>query len=498
MSGHTSTHSQGSTCSMRAPTGSAVTWRASLLALTVLAAGCGTLAPDYRQPAAPIAEAWKPGSDTPRPDAAGTAVATPAPEIAWRDFFLDARLRDVVGQALENNRDLRVAALNIERARAQYGIQRANLFPALSATAGATRARTAADTAASGRSATQDAFSAGVGIASWEIDLFGRLRSLNDAALQTFFSTADTRRSVQIALVADVANAWLSLAADQRRLRLAQDTLQAQQASYDLTRQAKDIGSESGLTLAQARTTVDSARSDVAGFTRQVAQDRNALTLLVGATVADALLPNPAGEPAAPASVLLAVPAGLPSDLLQNRPDVLAAEHTLQGAYANIGAARAAFFPRISLTAQAGSASRDLDRLFGSNNGTWSFAPQIVVPIFTAGALRASLDVAQLTRDINVAQYDKTLQTAFREVSDALDARANLGEQLDAQRSLYDASSTVLRLSQARYRTGIDSYLDVLVAQRSFYTAGQTLISLQLAEQSNRIALYKVMGGGWN
>ncbi len=472
--------------------------RLGLLTGALLAAGCGSLAPPHERPAAPVAAAWKPSAAVARPDAGAAATAVPAPDLAWQDFFLDPRLREVVGRALATNRDLRVAALNIERARAQYGIQRAALLPAVNATGGATRARTAADTAASGRSATLNTLSAGVGFANWEIDLFGRLQNLNDAALQTFFSTADTRRSVQIALVADVANAWLALAADQRRLQLAQETLRVQQASYDLTRQAKEIGSESGLTLAQARTTVESARTDVAGFSRQVAQDRNALELLVGAPVPDALLPVATPEPPPAAALLLAVPAGLPSDLLQNRPDVLAAEHTLQAAAANIGAARAAFFPRITLTAQAGTASRELDRLFAGGNGTWSFAPQIVLPIFTAGALRASLDVAEITRDINVAQYEKTLQTAFREVADALDARANLGEQLAAQAALLDASATVLRLSQARYRTGIDSFLDVLVAQRSYYAASQTLISLQLAEQTNRIALYKVMGGGWN
>jgi multidrug efflux system outer membrane protein len=301
---------------------------------------------------------------------------------------------------------------------------------------------------------------------------------------------------VQISLLSDVANAWLTLAADQRRLRLAQDTLRSQQASYDLTAKARDIGNESGLTLAQARTTVDSARSDVAAYSRAIAQDRNLLVLLVGSAVPDTLLPAPE-EGLKPVTPLVSVPEGLPSTLLQNRPDVLAAEHTLQAANASIGAARAAFFPRIVLTGSAGSGSRELSSLFGSGNGTWTFAPQIVLPIFSAGALRASLDVARLTRDINVAQYDRTVQVAFREVSDALDARATLGEQLDAQRSLRDASATAYRLSQERYRTGIDSYLDTLVTQRAFYAAGQTLITLELAEQANRLALYKTMGGGW-
>ncbi|WP_198971322.1 efflux transporter outer membrane subunit [Xylophilus sp. ASV27] len=464
-------------------------------ACTILA-GCGSLAPEYRRPPAPLPAAWKPAVAERSSDAA-QGTGTPAAELDWRGFFLDARLRQVLALALERNRDLRVAALNIERARAQYGIQRANLFPAVNATAAGSRTGAAADTAASGRASTLNQFNVGVGFASYEIDFFGRLRNLDDAALETFFATAETRRSAQISLVADVANAWLTLAADQRRLRLAQETLQSQQASYELTRQAHALGSESGLTLAQSRTTVDAARSDVAAYKRQVAQDANALALLAGGPVPDALLPS-ADDPAAPAAALVAVPQGLPSELLQNRPDVLAAEHTLQAANASIGAARAAFFPRISLTASAGSASRDLDRLFASGNGTWSFAPQIVLPIFSAGALAASLDVARITRDINVAQYEKTLQTAFREVSDALDARATLGEQLDAQRSLREASETALRLSRARFRTGLDSYLDVLVSERAFYAAGQNLITLQLAEQANRITLYKTLGGGWN
>jgi len=464
--------------------------RCLLLVAALVLGGCVNLAPQYARPGAPIPEGWKPGVQ-PVID----AVATPAPALAWQDFFLDDRLRQVVALALDNNRDLRVAALNIERARAQYGVQRANLFPTVSATGGASRGRTAGDLVATGRPITQNQLTATVGFAAYELDLFGRIANLNEASLQAYLSLAETRRSVQISLLSDVANAWLTLAADQRRLRLAQDTLRSQQASYDLTARAREIGAESGLTLAQARTTVDSARSDVAAYTRAAAQDRNALTLLVGASVPPELLPAE-DEALKTVTPLVTVPEGLPSELLQARPDVLAAERTLQAASANIGAARAAFFPRISLTASAGSGSRELSRLFEGGNDTWSFAPQIVIPIFSAGALQASLDVTRLSRDINVAQYDKTVQTAFREVSDALDARATLGEQLDAQRSLRDASATAYRLSQERYRTGIDSYLDTLVTQRAFYAAGQTLITLELAEQANRLTLYKTMGGG--
>ncbi|KAF1049998.1 efflux transporter outer membrane subunit [Xylophilus sp.] len=477
--------------------------RHSALALAALAAllalaGCTNLAPDYARPAVPLPAAWPAGS-APAPASATPAVA----DLAVDDFLRDERLRGTVRLALDNNRDLRVAAFNIDRARAQYGIQRAALFPAVSATGAVTRARTAADTTTTGRSTTTNTFSAGVGFSSWEIDFFNRVGNLTDAALETYFSTADTQRSTRLALVADTATAWLTLAADQRRLQLARDTLKSQQATYDLTSRAHAVGAESGLTLAQTRATAESARADVASYSRAVAQDRNALALLVGAQVPDALLPvAPAanGDPAAPlpeAAALVGVPDGLPSDVLVNRPDVLAAEHTLRGAFASIGAARAAFFPRITLTTQAGGASRDLDRLFAGDNRAWSFAPQIVLPIFTAGQLQASLDVARITRDINVAQYEKTLQTAFREVADALAARATLGEQLDAQRALLAADVTAFSLSQSRWRTGVDSYLDVQVNQRALYTAGQALITLQLAEQANRITLYKVLGGGW-
>jgi multidrug efflux system outer membrane protein len=285
------------------------------------------------------------------------------------------------------------------------------------------------------------------------------------------------------------------------RLQLAQDTLASQQRSYALTGRMHALGASSALTLSQAQTTVDSARVDVASYTAQVALDRNALDLLAGASVPDALLPAAdttlAATPAATsASALVGVPAGLPSALLQQRPDVLAAEHTLQGANADIGAARAAFFPSISLTASAGSSSTALSGLFKGGNDAWSFAPSLSLPIFNAGGNRASLDAARAQREIDLATYEKTLQTAFREVADALATRASLGEQLAAQQSLVDATQKSFTLSNALYRNGSYSYLEVLDAQRSLYTAQQTLIGLRLSEQSNRITLYKVMGGG--
>ena len=464
-------------------------FRLSSLALAALLAGCVNLAPTYSRPEAPIPSKW-PAAAAAKADEASVTAGT-----GWQAFITDERLHRTIELALANNRDLRVALQNIEKARAQYGVQRAELFPSVAATAGGTRQRTSASTSSSGESSVGSTYTAALGFSSYELDLFGRVRNLNEAALQSYLSTEATTRSTRISLVAEVASAWLTLAADNERLKLAQSTLASQQRSYELTSRMKALGASTALALAQSQTTVDSARVDVASYTAQVAQDRNALDLLAGATVPDELLP-PAGM--ATASALVDVPAGLPSTLLQQRPDVLAAEHTLQGSNADIGAARAAFFPTISLTASAGSSSTALSGLFKGGNSTWSFAPSISLPIFNAGSNRASLDSAKAQREIDLATYEKTVQTAFREVADALAVRGSLGEQLAAQQSLVDATQKSLTLSQALYRNGSYSYLEVLDAQRSLYTAQQTLITLRLSEQSNRITLYKVMGGGDN
>ena len=488
---------------------------ASALALLALA-GCTSLAPDYARPMLPVPATLN-GTNGPNgPE--GTALAPETGPMGWQDFLQEPRLRELVALALQNNRDLRVAVLAIEKARAQYGVEQSNRFPAVGATAAGNRTRTADDLNTSGRSPTSSQYSAQLGFSSYEIDFFGRVKNLNEAALQEFLRTTENRRSVQLSLVAEVANAWLTLDADGRRLQLAQDTLRSRQKSYELTERSHALGAASGLTLAQAQTTVDTARADVAAFTSQVARDRNALALLAGAPVPAALLPDganpgataspaqaasasasvaPAPSLATPAATLLAVPGDLPSSVLLNRPDVRAAEYTLRGAYASIGAARAAFFPSITLTASAGTASNALSGLFDGGNGTWSFAPQIRLPIFDAGRNRANLQIAETARDTALAQYDKAVQTAFREVADALAERATLAERLQAQQSLQAATLKALQLSQARYRLGADSYLPVLDAQRALYSAQQTLIGLALAEQANRITLYKVLGGRW-
>lgn len=465
------------------------------LALPAFLAGCVNLAPTYTQPTAPVAPAWTSGA---APSDATTTTAAPARDLGWRDFFIDERLRGVVELALANNRDARVAALNIERALAQYGISRAAAFPAVGVGASGSRARTPGSVSASGTARVATQYNVNLGLTSYELDLFGRVRNLNEAALESYFATEDARRGTQISLVAEVATAWLVLATDQQRLQLARDTLASRQKSYDLINRSYQLGAQSGLALAQAQTTVDTARADAAAFDSQVEQSRNALTLLVGAAVPPALLPPSITEIArAPAAGLLPPPAELPSSVLAQRPDVQAAEHALRASNANIGAARAAFYPRITLTGSAGTASSSLSGLFKDGSAAWSFAPSISLPIFDAGLNRANLGVAQAQQQIQLATYEKTLQVAFREVADALAARRTLGERLAAQQSLLAATTRAFELSDALFKSGGAGYLDVLDAQRSLYTVQQSLISLQLVEQANRLTLYKVLGGGW-
>ncbi len=486
-----------------------------LCALLILA-GCTNLAPPYDRPAAPVPAALD--------NVATTENASPAhAPLGWDAVVQSAQLRDVITLALQNNRDLRVAVLAIERAQAQYGVSRADRLPTVTGSTQGSRARTAADLTTAGRPQITEQYSVQLGVTSYELDFFGRVRNLNEAALQEVLRVKDSQRSVQLSLVAEVTNAWLSLAADQARLQLTQDTLRSREASYSLTERTYRLGGASGLTLAQNQTTVDSARADVAAFTSQVVRDRNALQLLVGAPIPPNLLPQvqataptPAAtqmpdaqrgaratQVAAPVSMLrdsalqlLAVPAHIPSSVLLSRPDVMAAERSLQATYANIGAARAAFFPSISLTASLGTASNELSGLFGGGNALWSFIPQIRLPIFDGGRNQANLGVAEANQHIALAQYEKVIQIAFREAADALAERATLTDRMTAQTSLLAATERVLALSQARFKAGADNYLTVLDAQRSLFAAQQTLLSLQLAEQTNRITLYKVLGGG--
>ena len=485
-------------------------WGASIAAMAALA-GCVNLAPPDTRPQAPLPAQWPAGASA-TPVASSASAAVPAEDIAWRDFFTDDRLRSVIELTLENNRDLRISVANIELARARYGIQRSALFPGVDAAASGSRARTSGtlqsgsrsdgDSESSGQARISNQYRVELGFSSYEVDLFGRVRNLDEAALKRFFAVTENRRSTQISLIAEVAGAWLTLAADTDRLKLAQDTLASRQRSHELIRRTQELGGASGLTLAQSQTTVDTAGVAVAVYATQVALDRNALDLLAGAAVPDALLPAPTASsmpadsnPAA--SLLLDVPPGLPSSLLQRRPDVRAAEFTLQAANADIGAARAAFYPSISLTSNAGFASGSLSDLFQRASGVWSFAPRISLPIFDGGANRAGLQGAEAQRDIDLAGYEKALQTAFREVADALAQRRTLGERQAAQASQTGATARVLTLSEALFRNGATSYLEVLDAQRALYASQQDLIALRLAEQVNRVTLYKVLGGGY-
>ena len=456
-----------------------IRFRWPLMAAFVLLSGCINLAPTYERPQAAVAEQWLPGTSVPK----GQAPA----DIKWQQFFTDPRLSQLQALALSNNRDLRVATLNIEKAQAQYRIQRAAAFPGIDASVTGTQSHTSGT--------TSHDYSAQLGLSSYELDLFGRVQNLEDEALEAYLSLAETRRSTQISLVAEVGTAWLTLAADNERLKLAQETLISQQATYDLTQRSHGLGGSSGLAVSEAQTTVESARVDIGVYASQVLQDQNALRLLVGSEIPTQLLP---GDSLQSVAMLVQVPGQLPSTLLQRRPDVLAAEHTLKSANIDIGAARAAFFPSITLTASAGSASSSLSSLFKAGSGAWSFAPSISLPIFDAGSNQATLDSAKVEREIEVQTYQKTLETAFSEVADALAVRSTLDQRLTAQQALTDASQKSYELSEALYRGGSQSYLEALVTQRSLYSAQQDLITLRLAEQSNRVTLYKVLGGGWN
>ena len=458
----------------------------TLILLASTAVSACTLAPKYERPVLPVAQTWS----TPTAEPASSVSAA---DLDWRQVLVDPRLQGVVDLALKQNRDLRVAVLNIEKARAQYGVQRSALFPGVNGTISEQRSHTPAATSQTGQALEIEAYNATIGFTAYELDLFGRVRSLNAQALQSFFATQETSRSVRISLIAETANAWLTLAADQERLALARDTLTTREDTLRLTQQQVDGGVGSLATLRNAQVQAETARSDVAVYTAQVAQDLNALTLLAGADVPANLLPS---RDLASAQILADLPAGVPSDVLARRPDVLAAEHQLRGANANIGAARAAFFPRISLTGSLGSSSGELDGLFKSGTKTWSFTPQISLPIFAGGANVANLNVSKANRDIAVATYEKTVQTAFREVSDALSVRATVADRLAAQERLVVAATDSQRLSQQRRDAGLDSALTLLDSQRTLYSAQQGLITARLARATNLVTLYKTLGGG--
>jgi multidrug efflux system outer membrane protein len=468
--------------------------RLTPLALALVLAGCVNLAPKYERPAAPVAGAFPTVEGTPFPTVAGTVnsgnpVANEAPAaIAWQNFFTDPRLQQLISLALANNRDLRVAVLNIEAARAQYQIQRSSQFPAINAGISGQRQTTGKDQPIS------SLYQAGLSVSAFELDFFSRVKNLSDAALAQFLATEEARKTAQISLIAQVANTYLTYLADEELLALVQQTLKTREESLRLTNLRFENGVSSKLDLQQAVSLVETARTTLAQAQRQRAQDLNLLTLLIGQPIPDAL---PAGATLATTN-LPDLPAGMPSDLLAVRPDIRAAEQQLVAANANIGAARANYFPRITLTGSAGTASDQLSGLFKSGTFGWTFAPQAILPLFDFGRTRAGVEAARAQRDIAVAQYEKSIQTAFREVADALAGQATYSEQLRAQQAVAAAETERFNLSDLRYRNGTASYLDLLDAQRSLFTAQQQAIQANLLRLQNQVTLYRVLGGGWS
>jgi multidrug efflux system outer membrane protein len=465
--------------------------RAALL-IFAFASGC-SLQPHYDRPEAPVAGTFPAGAAYKSASRGPGATALPAGDIGWSDFMRDPLLKRLVEIALANNRDLRVAVLNVEQVRAQYRIQRAALFPQVGGFAQATRSHTPAGVGASGKASTSQTYEVGV-TAAWEIDFFGRLRSLSDAALQQYFASAYARQAAEILLVSQVADQYLTLLAFDAAMQVTRETTKTAQTSYDIVKLQFDTGTGSELALRQAQTVVELANANYAAQVRGRAQAENGLVLLIGQPLPADL---PAAVPLGAQPILADIPEGLPSELLTRRPDILQAEALLKSENANIGAARAAFFPTISITGLLGLASGSLSGLFAGGASTWSVTPAISVPIFNAGALAANLDVAKLRKDIGIAQYEKAIQTAFREVADGLAARGTYDDQVAATERYTAAQRRSLDLSEFRYRNGVDNYLTVLTAQTGYYNAQLSLISTRLQRLTSLVDLYRALGGGW-
>jgi len=466
------------------------------IAVALVASGC-SLAPKYERPAPPVSASFpvggiyetQPAANDPVRSAQGLA----APDIGWTDFFADPRLKRLIKLGLSNNRDLRVTVLQMEEARAQYRIERANLLPSVALEGDGTRSRTPANLSPSRTALVSSQYQVGP-TASWELDFFGKIRNLSEQALQTYFATAQARKAAQIALVSSIADQYLTMVAYDEMLQTTKDTLDATTNSYRITKAQFDAGTGSELDLREAQGAMQQAQANYESQKRSRAQAENALVLLVGAP-----LPNdlPPGLPLADQKLLVDVPAGLPSELLERRPDIMEAEATLKGANANIGAARAAFFPSISLTGNAGYASVSLGTLFKPGQLAWSFGPTISIPIFQGGQNEANLDLAKLEKNVAIAQYEKAIQTAFREVADGLAARGTYDQQIEDLQGNVQSQQRRYDLSNLRYQNGVDNYLTVLTAQEDLYTAQQALISASLARQTNLVDLYQYLGGGW-
>lgn len=461
--------------------------RMAPLAAALVLAGC-SLAPTYQRPEAPIPVQWQEGASV-------AGQTSSAATLAWQDFVADTQLRKLIALALENNRDLRQTLLNVEAARAQYRIQRADRLPGIDVQGTGTRQRTPADLRTPGSPSVQSSYQAGVGLTAFELDLFGRVRNLSQAAMEEYLATEEAAQGARISLVAEVIQAYLSRDGAQRRQRLTAQTLQTRETSLKLIAQRRELGAASELDYLEAQGLTEQARGDLERAEREFRQAGNALALLVGVSDIRSVLPQ---EPAPSLLLVQELSAGVPADLLAHRPDIRAAEHQLLASNANIGAARAAFFPRISLTGLFGSSSTELSNLFDSGQRAWSFMPQITLPIFDGGRNRANLDLATVRKDIAVAGYEQTIQTAFREVADALAATDTLRREEAARRAQAQASSQAMRLAEARYLAGEDDYLRYLDAQRNAFANEMNLIEIGTQRQIALATLFRALGGGWH
>jgi multidrug efflux system outer membrane protein len=457
------------------------------LATALAMAGC-SLTPAYQRPEAPIPAQWQEKTD------AGDAPASAAATLDWQDFVTDPQLRKLIELALENNRDLRQTLLDVEAARAQYRIQRADRLPGIDAQGTGTRQRVPGDLRTPGSPAVQSNYQAGLGLTAFELDLFGRVRDLSQAAVEEYLATEEAAQGAQISLVAEVIQAYLTRDSAARRRRLITQTLETRETSQKLIAQRRDAGAATELDTLEAGGLTEQARGDLERAEREFRQAGNALALLVGASDVHSLLPQ---APTPSALLVQELSAGVPSDLLAHRPDIRAAEHRLRARNANIGAARAAFFPRISLTGLFGSSSAELSNLFESGQRAWSFMPQITLPIFDGGRNRANLDLATVRKDIAIAAYEQTIQTAFREVSDALAATDTLRREEAARRAQADAGNRAMRLSEARTLAGEDDTLRYLDAQRNAFASEMSFIEAGTARQIALATLFRALGGGW-
>lgn len=456
-----------------------------VLCLAAVLAGC-SFAPKHERPAAPVPQVIGVAEE-----GAGDAAFSLQ---GWKQVFIDPQLQRLIETGLEQNRDLRVAVLNVEAARAQYRIQRSALLPDLGIYGESVRQRSPADLSPTGEAGTAGQYSVGA-MAAYELDFFGRIRGMSAEAMERYLATEEARRSAHISLVSEIANAYLAWVVDNQLLDLARQTQQTRERTVDLVERQYQVGVATQLDLSQAKGALHDARSRTAEFDRLVQQDLNALRLLTGST--ESLMLDTVPQDIASVVHLAGVPQGLSSDVLLHRPDVLAAEHQIRAANGSIGAARAAFFPRITLTGTAGTASADLSGLFSGGSGAWSFLPRLDLPIFDYGSRQTNLDLARVQRDINIARYERTIQNGFREVADALVARSRYVEQLQAQEDLLEEAQRTHTLSVHRYETGVDSFLQVLDAQRTLFNAQQALLATRLQQQLNLVQLYRSLGGGW-